>query len=48
MSVNELVRKMKMSYMGIKQHCLTLRTRRLSRYLAPAAKNGHARKWSIG
>ena len=24
MSVNELVRKMKMSYMGIKQHCLTL------------------------
>ena len=24
MSVNELVRKMKMSYMGIKQHCMTL------------------------
>src|ERR1700680_4867560 len=24
MSVNELVTKMKMSYMGIKQHCLTL------------------------
>ena len=24
MSVNELVDKMKMSYMGIKQHCLTL------------------------
>src|SRR5712691_7041155 len=24
MSVNELVEKMKMSYMGIKQHCLTL------------------------
>src|SRR2546422_3594354 len=24
MSVNELVAKMKMSYMGIKQHCLTL------------------------
>jgi predicted ArsR family transcriptional regulator len=24
LSVNELVRKMKMSYMGIKQHCLTL------------------------
>src|SRR5947209_4725097 len=24
MSVNEMVRKMKMSYMGIKQHCLTL------------------------
>jgi predicted ArsR family transcriptional regulator len=24
MSVNELVQKMKMSYMGIKQHCLTL------------------------
>src|SRR5438270_12341001 len=24
MSVNELVGKMKMSYMGIKQHCLTL------------------------
>jgi predicted ArsR family transcriptional regulator len=24
MSVNELVRKMKMSYMGIKQHCVTL------------------------
>src|ERR1700730_6633790 len=24
MAVNELVRKMKMSYMGIKQHCLTL------------------------
>src|SRR3981189_3874330 len=24
MSVNELVSKMKMSYMGIKQHCLTL------------------------
>jgi predicted ArsR family transcriptional regulator len=24
MSVNELVEKMNMSYMGIKQHCLTL------------------------
>ena len=24
LSVNELVAKMKMSYMGIKQHCLTL------------------------
>src|SRR5262252_1226846 len=24
MSVNQLVEKMKMSYMGIKQHCLTL------------------------
>src|SRR5205814_3366183 len=24
MSVNELVERMKMSYMGIKQHCLTL------------------------
>src|SRR4029077_5420369 len=35
MSVNELVEKMKMSYMGIKQHCLTLQR---DGYLGPGGR----------
>ena len=40
LSVNQLVERMRMSYMGIKQHCLTLQGGRLPRYPAPPAKNG--------
>ncbi len=46
MSVNELVEKMKMSYMGIKQHCLTLQrdgyldTWQPSAYSRPAEISG--------
>jgi hypothetical protein len=46
LSVNELVRKMKMSYMGIKQHCLTLQR---DGYLIPGdvLRKWAGRKWSI-
>ena len=40
MSVNELVEKMGMSYMGIKQHCITLHRDGYLGYLAAPAKNG--------
>ena len=46
MSVNELVEKMKMSYMGIKQHCLTLQ-RTVIWIPGVARKRWVARRWSI-
>jgi len=47
LSVNQLVTKMKMSYMGIKQHCLTSNVTDIS-IPGGARKKWGAPRWSIG
>ena len=44
LSVSQLCERISLSYMGVKQHCVRPRERRLSRHVAPAERHGPPRE----